>query len=106
MSILVTLTQTCDLYAPSGREGGVETYGETASSSNVQCRFEPHHKQMFKANGTVVVSDILLFLPSSATVTRGYKVVIGSDSYVVDELDPMYGATAIDHYEALCRRIP
>lgn len=106
MSILVTLTQTCDLYAPSGREAGVETYGVTASSSGVQCRFEPHHRQIMKANNTVVVSDVRVYLPSTATVTRGYKIVINTNTYVVDELEPMYGLTGISHYEAVCRRIP
>lgn len=106
MSILLTLTQTCDLYAPAGTSAGLLTYGETATSSSVQCRGETHRKQKMQSDGTVVTSDMLLFLPSSATVTRGYKVVLDSISYVIDELDEMRGLAGISHYEAVCRRIP
>lgn len=105
MSILCTLTQSCDLYAPSGREAGLATYSETASSTGVKCRFEPHHKQVPKSDNMYVTSDVLVFLPSTATVTRDYKIVIGSTSYIVDEINPYYGMSSLDHYEAVCREL-
>jgi hypothetical protein len=105
MSILFTLTQTCDLYAPVMGENGRPGYSGTASTTGEKCRVEANSRELRTDKDTVIRLDATIFVGPGATVDEQYKVVVGSTSYVVEQVQTMRGLTAVDHYELLCRGI-
>lgn len=105
MSIDHMLTQTCDLYAPVIGTEGIATYSATASAEDVKCRFESKQKQVTTSQGMTVTSDGMLVIISSATVTRDYKAVIDSTSYVIDHVETIRGLSAVSHYECYVREL-
>ena len=105
MSILSLLKQTGDLYAPTIGADGLAAYPESASSSGVKCRIEENHQQVQLADGTIVVTDATIFVPTGTTVDVDYKFVSGGYTYLVEKVSPARGLTAIMHYELLVRKL-
>lgn len=105
MGIRASLTQTCDLYAPTVGANGKQAFSGTASSSSVPCRVEALSRQVMKKNGTIGLADAMVMLGPDATVTRGYKLVSGSVNYLVEKVEPVRGLASLSHYELVCTEL-
>jgi hypothetical protein len=106
MGINLLLNQSCDVYPSTIGVNGLPGYGGTATYSGVKCRMEQTSRQVQGADGTIYMSDGVLFLGSSATIAKNDKVVIGSQSYIVDRIFIERGlAGDVHHYECMCREI-
>jgi len=103
MSIGFLLNQTADLYAPTMGVNGIQTYSGTATLEDVKCRVEYDYQLMQSGNKMVSVSNPVILMDASITVTEGYKIVVNSISYYVERAEPVQGLTEQSHWELDCR---
>ena len=104
MSINLLLNQTCDVYPNTIGADGLPDYGETATYTSVRCRMEQTSRQMQNADGTIYMSDGVLFLGKSATIAKNDKVVVDSQTNIIDriQIERDLGGN-VHHYECICR---
>lgn len=105
MSIAHLLTRTCDLYAPTLDASGKQGYAGTATTTGAKCRVEASDVQIPDANGNMVMADAEIFLLPGVSVAVGWKVVVGSASYVVMLYRDVWGFAAQSHIELTCRSL-
>ena len=105
MSIDSIMTQSADFYAPTAGADGDPTYSPTPSTAGVACRAEEKRVRVQQSDGTVILTDTLVFVPADLTVDNNYKMVLESFEYVVDDVAPVRNRTEMSHKELLCRRL-
>jgi hypothetical protein len=103
MSISDVLDQTCNLYANTRAANGIDTY--TLGTTGEACHFERKITEIDTGGGQTELSDGLMVFGPDATVSVGYKVLIGSVSYRMIKCDPCTYRGSIHHYEAFVKQL-
>lgn len=106
MTIAFLTKQKCDLYPATIGANGLPKYSDSPTYEDVSCRKESSRKQYQTAKETSITSDAVIYFLPSAMLARNTKIVIGSQEFIIDQIDTCDDiAGNIDHYECLCREI-
>jgi len=73
---------------------GAPTWGAAAA---IRCRYEAKRKLLRLPNGDTVVSAGRLFVEPTLTVAIGNKIIYGSTTYQVLEIDEQMGFNSLSH---------
>jgi len=106
MSIQHIYDATADLYKSTTKRSGIPKYSATASTADVDCRVEEEFRHVQDRKGSVIITDVVILMDESATVDIDYKIIVGTDSYVVVKARKVkQGVVTNDHWELLCKGI-
>lgn len=93
-------------YKRTGQQGGKPAYA--AESTEFACRTQPTRSRSLSDEKSVMLSaDTLVFAPGSAAalgISPGDRLEIGTEHFIVSEVQAMRGYAKIHHLEILAKK--